>query len=115
MGRSGNTKEDKTGAASPGNWCAEPHIPRGSCDVTWRVVDEAGNVVAIVDPNDEAADARRNATMLAAAPRLLATLQDELMALRCWAATQLPNDVREGTAISTDKIERAITAAKETK
>jgi len=57
-------------------WTYEAHIPHGSGDAEWRVIDAQGNVVAIVDPNmlcdNETTCAEPQARLIASAPELLA-------------------------------------------
>jgi hypothetical protein len=52
--------------------------------------------------------------LIAAAPRMLAVLKEELSALYLWEACTLPDDVRQGINISIDKIERAIAEGEQT-
>lgn len=60
-------------------WTYEAHIPHGSGDAEWRVIDAQGNVVAIVDPNmlcdNETTFAEPQARLIASAPELLAALK----------------------------------------
>lgn len=58
-----------------GEWKYEVHIPHGSADAEWRVVAGDGSVIATADPEMCLEDPEAIARLMAAAPKLLATVK----------------------------------------
>ena len=64
------------------SWQFELHVPHGSADGQWQVVD-ADNVVAIVDPNGAIAEPEDVSRLIAAAPELLEALKAVMSGQLC--------------------------------
>jgi uncharacterized protein (DUF427 family) len=90
---------------TPGPWY---EMTKGENKYQSSICQEAtGKTIAVTYTSNDA-DAR----LIAAAPDLLQALKDELQALFTWSyASPLHKDVKQGIAISIDKIERAIAKA----
>ena len=61
--------------------------------------------------DERAAELRANAKAFAALPDLIATLKEELRALRIWQRKESDEDINDGMCISIDNISQALTKA----
>lgn len=98
---------------TPGPWRDTGEYDRayGYYDTVIECEDRTRFCVIVRGHSKESmiADAR----LIAAAPELLAACDEELEALRIWLrAAKLPEDLRQGIAISIDKLERVTKEAR---